>query len=250
MEDKRREAIKEALEQIEQSSEEYHCTHEDSGSNYAHLVAEGYHADQYDRLLQEIKDSEMMFSADINKDDLSKITVEWIEEHLQDLIDDPEMRPGHIFVPSYTDVFVVDSFPVGEIEEQIEFTTMIEIVERDYGIIVTKEEIKEVIQEDGSCASLDRWNEDSDHFYMYIDTDAVWYAVIPVSLVEEKIKEFFEEQEEKLDQALQEFKEVFLPEIDPNDETMIRESYNDYLDSLNKEGALHDITVFYADNPF
>lgn len=200
MEDNKRQAIEATLQQIEEWSEEYHCTHEDSGSNYAHLVAEGYdlmfffHPDQYDRLLQEIKDSEMMFSADINKDDLSKITVEWIEEHLQDLIDDPEMRWGHIFVPSYTDAFIVDSFPVGEIEEQIEFTTMIETIERDYGITVTVEEIKQVIKEDRSCATLDYCREDSDHFYMFINTDAVWYAVIPVSLVEERIKEFFENQ--------------------------------------------------------
>jgi hypothetical protein len=250
MEDNKRQAIETTLQEIENWSEEYHCTHEDSGSNYAHLVAEGYHADQYDRLLQEIKDSETMFSGEINREDLSKLTAEWIEEELQDLIDDPEMRPGHIFIPSYTDAFIVDAFPVGEIEEQIEFTTIIETIERDHGITVTREDIKQVIQENRSCATLDYYREDSDHFYMYISTDAVWYAVIPVLLVEEKIKEFFEEQEEKLDQALQEFKEVFLPEIDPNDETMIRESYNDYLDSLNKEGTLHDITVFYADNPF
>jgi len=188
MEENKRQAIETTLQQIEEWSEEYHCTHEDSGSNYAHLVAEGYHSDQYDRLLQEIKDSETMFSGDIDRDDLSKLTVEWIQEELQDLIDDPEMRPGHIFVPSYTDAFIVDSFPVGEIEEQIEFTTMIETIERDHGISVTREDIKQVIQEDQSCATLDRWNEDSDHFYMYINTDSVWYAVIPVSLVEEKIK--------------------------------------------------------------
>jgi len=188
MEDNKREAIEATLQEIEDWSEEYHCTHEDSGSNYAHLVAEGYHPDQSERLLQEIKDSEMMFSEDINKDDLNKLTAEWIEEHLQDLIDDPEMRPGHIFIPSYTDAFIVDSFPVGEIEEQVEFTTIIETIERDHGITVTREDIKQVIQEDRSCATLDRWNEDSDHFYMYINTDSVWYAVIPVSLVEERIK--------------------------------------------------------------
>ena len=188
MEDNKREAIETTLQQIEEWSEEYHCTHEDSGSNYAHLVAEGYHPDQSERLLQEIQDSETMFSGEINRDDLNKLTVEWIQEELQDLIDDPEMRPGHIFVPSYTDAFIVDSFPVGEIEEQIEFTTMIETIERDHGITVTREDIKQVIQEDRSCATLDRWNENSDHFYMYINTDAVWYAVIPVSLVEERIK--------------------------------------------------------------
>ena len=250
MEDKKRQAIEEILEQIEQSSEEYHCTHEDSGSNYAYLITDSITSDLSEQLLNEIQSNKDLF-VDLDPDLVSQLDQEWIEDHLYDEMQDPEMRPhGSIFVPSYTDSFILGSFDVLEIEEQIEFETVIEMIEREHGITVTKEEIKQVIQENRSCATLDYYTEDSDHFYMFINTDSVWYAVIPVSLVEEKIKEFFEEQEEKLDQALQEFKELFLPEIDPNDETMIRESYNDYLDSLNREGTLHHITVFYADNPF
>jgi len=238
------EIIKEKVEAILDDREEYVTTHRDSGDNYGFLLSEAPLSHTAQKLLLEIKNNFDHSIYSIDRSFIEQIDREWIEEYLYDELSSPEMRHhGSIFLPSYNDALILDGFDIGEIEEQIDFDELIERIKHDEGIEVTRDDIVQALE-------LDKREQDRNCFYAHRSLDAWWYAVIRTDAIAEKIKSFIDDQEEKLEQALSDFQENILPELDQDDEIAIREAYNNYLDELNRDGALHNITVFNAENPF
>jgi hypothetical protein len=236
--------ITETVERILDEREEYIATHKDSGDNYGFLISEAPLSETAEILLTEIKENKFALVDSIDHSILDQLDREWVEEYLYDEISSIEMRPrGSIFVPSYNDALIVGSFEVGEIEEQINFDDVIELVKESDGIEATRDDIIEALE-----LKKNQFYEDC--FFQYRNIDAWWYAVIPTDAIAEKIKSFIDDQEEKLEQALSDFQENILPELDQDDEIAVREAYSNYLDGLNKDGELHSITVFNAENPF
>lgn len=141
----------------------YESEHQDAGDNYSHLPKEGSwdYSNGNDRLLAFIAENEINTSG-LDIDCLSDL-----------VLDNFKMESGHIFSGSTDGVFNVDSFPVGEIEAQIDYAQIKEIT----GYRLTAKRAKKL-----------GFNHCSyDCLLAYESTDAVWLAVISASELQELI---------------------------------------------------------------
>lgn len=146
--------ITEKLNQTVADSVEYETEHKDAGDNYAHLVAESWHSEQENRLVEYMTEKGI---------DWTGLEIDVIADSVLDQFD---MESGHVWSTGNGSC-LLDSFPVGEIEIQIDAESL--------GI--------ECITED-LCESLSRSSDafcqfnDSESLLAYQATDSVWDAVI------------------------------------------------------------------------
>ena len=163
--------VSEAIEQIADSDLDYEETHTDAGDGYSHQPREGgwdyYNND--DRLLDFIVDNE--------------IDTHGLEpEVLADLVlDNFEMVSRHSLALTNSLVFSVDSYAVGEVESQIEYSTLTELT----GIEVNKENIVEL--SDGFVLAHRAY---MDNCLVYSPSDMEWNAEIHASYLQELIDDY------------------------------------------------------------
>lgn len=149
--------FKEKLNQMLDWREEYETKHDDAGSNYHYLLCEsGINAKDVNH-----------WSEDYRYPDKYKLT----ENDLTDIVrnGDYEMVAGSIFKPTLKEnQYYLDSYAVGEIEDQIEPNMFPEVTESTfhrymkYNTTVDRDE----------CMKRSR-----EYWYAYRNTDAVWYAI-------------------------------------------------------------------------
>jgi len=143
---------------------EYECEHEDSGGNYSQLVAEGNWSDQFKRL------NSAYFEATGNylKEDLCWQDIQYL------IVMEPETR--YQGTHNLKNV-MFDCFPVGEIESQFEYKTVIEAAS-EYYIFITIDEVKAYLDDTKEfCAHT---SSNNDTFELYESTDNVWSATIRI----------------------------------------------------------------------
>jgi len=157
--DQARDAVSEYCETME----EYETTHIDAGNNYSFLVAESWVDTNTDSLVQALQDCDGIDSRwkDIEPDILAAYALESFD-----------MESGHIF--SSHNGIVLESFPVGEIEIDLE-SLGIDGLTMDY----IRESCDAYIR-DGSTLA-------------YISTDAVWLAVLNIETFNAYISQHFQD---------------------------------------------------------
>jgi hypothetical protein len=157
-------AIVETVNAIAESRVEYETTHKDSGDNYVPLVCECWTSDHESRLVDYMKEKS------ISWDGLE------IDDIVNQVLDRFAMVPAYVFAFG-NGGFLLESFPVGEIEMQIDCD--------DIGTPWTRE----------LCESLSRSSDVVFHYHGesmalgYIGTDSVWDAEISESELREIVNE-------------------------------------------------------------
>lgn len=144
---------------------EYAEGHKDAGDGYTHLPREGTWA--YDNGDDRLKKYLLKAGIDMNglePDEVSEL-----------VLDNFRMEPGTIIDPTHNndDLFLVSSFPVGEIEEQISKTDIMPTAS----------------DEDWEFAKTESGVYFGDNGLAYAVSDRVWYAVIDRSDLEELISD-------------------------------------------------------------
>lgn len=206
------------LEKLIESRTEYE-EHGDAGDNYAHLVKEGPGIDE-ERFNYWLEDNEIIVPKEIR---------ETLKEKIYDTF---EMETGSVFGCSKSNVFVIDSYEVGEIEEQFELSMLREEfgkfargfwlkegTEKDFclrGLMGAwiRPENREKLSMLATYSNPSRWNDKPnwrtqarydmqftpnyrghESGYSYDDTDAVWFAVVTKEHVLDLIEEIQDEVE-------------------------------------------------------
>jgi hypothetical protein len=170
-------SLSDVLTQIQEWSEEYNTTHDDAGDGYAHMVAEGCWPDQWKRICEYLDENFDLTDAQLDK----------LADCGEEFCDDFEMRPGHIFSGEPGDGIVLDSWPVGEIEEQIEISHLAEQAKLPESLV------RHLISEQSDFC-LRMWRTDSATCEMYIYTDDIWQAVLTDERIEDILAETFGEE--------------------------------------------------------
>ena len=169
-------AINKAIGQIIDDNVEYATTHIDSGDGYAHMPREGswcFH--NGDDRLKEFIEANEIDTYDLDNDALTEL-----------VLDNFEMVSGHIFSTVNAAVFNVASYPVVEVETQIEFSTLSEIT----GLNITKKRMQ-AIKEHSTEHCIG--SVDNDSFLAYQTTDCVWLAQMTADALVELINDSVEE---------------------------------------------------------
>src|SRR5690606_5666682 len=99
-----------------------------------------------------------------------------------------EMQPGHIF--STPPAITLDSYAVDEIEEEIELSTLADTLDIDQELAIKL--LDHLANEERDfCLRFDAHAQCHPHptAYLYICTDAVWFAVIPPDELREAVTE-------------------------------------------------------------
>lgn len=151
------EEFKEAIGDYLKYSEEYSTSHIDAGNNYIYFL----------------------FESNITANDVNKRSDSYKYPNKYQLTDDDilsifenndfDMVAGSIFIPPMNEnQYYLDSFPVGEIEEQL-YAEQFEL---------SKEQFDAYMSQYSTDRNKDAYIKNS-HFnwYAYINTDAVWYAI-------------------------------------------------------------------------
>lgn len=165
-------AINETIGQIIDANVEYSTKHIDAGDGYAHMPREGswcFHNGD-DRLKDFIEQNEIDTHG-IDADTLANL-----------VLDNFEMVAGHIFSSVNVAVFNVASYPVQEVETQIEFSALAETT----GLNITKKRMQ-VIKDHSSEHCIG--SVDNETFLAYETTDCVWNAQITASALVELIND-------------------------------------------------------------
>lgn len=162
--------VSDAIDTILESQLEYAEQHTDSGSNYSHLPRESWSNTDDDRL------AAFMEANDIDAEglDLGQI-VELVLENF-------EMESKHMFATVQPYVFSADSFPIGEIEVQIELDTLHNMIEMELDDIELIQALKE----------LDYTVDKHGSFLAYNQSDMYWSADISAN----ELKSLIHEQSE------------------------------------------------------
>ena len=164
MSEDRYEELAELLEKAIDSRVEYETEHTDAGSNYSHLPREGgwaYHNGD-ERLKEWMGENGLFIPTGRDWDYLVNEVLDWCE-----------YEPGHIFSGGTTpEKFVVDSYPVGEIEDQYGFSDLCGLLDvyEDEG----RQFVKRALEDRRFCL---RENGDGG-VLSYTNTDAVWVFYI------------------------------------------------------------------------
>ena len=164
------EALTEKINELMAARLEYAETHKDAGDAYRHLPREGcWDYNNGDRRL-----AWWMRRVGIDPRGLE------IEEISDLVLENFRMEPGTIIDPTHNDddLFLVDSFQVGEIDEMLK---------RE----VVAPEVSPEEWEDAKKASEPHFQDD----LAYLSSDRVWYALIDRSVLEELIAEAAAEPE-------------------------------------------------------
>jgi len=155
----------EAVNAIVESRVEYETTHKDSGDNYAYLVPESWCREDESRLIAYMQEKGIDWSG-----------LE-IDEIVDQCLERCRMESGHLWSAG-NGGFLITSFPVGEIETQIDCDTI--------GQAFTPE----------LCKALSRASDAYVKYHgeamalAYIATDSVWDAVVPEARLRKIVAEF------------------------------------------------------------
>lgn len=164
--------INKAIESIVSSHVEYEETHDDAGNNYSHLPMEGGWC--YNNCNDKVK-----AFLEVNEIDCCGLDLEEVNELV---INNFEMVSGHIFGCSKDDILVIDSYPLTEIETQIELSVLSELS----GLNITKNRI-EAIKENSREHCIN--SIDNETFCVYAASDVVWSAQINAERLQELIND-------------------------------------------------------------
>ena len=141
---------------------DYECNHDDAGGNYSHLPRDGgwIYSNGDDRLKAWLKENDIKPPADFDR-------------FADDVLDQFEIEAGHIFSnPEGSGSFVVDSFPVGEVEDQYCIEDLASLLETD---IETAKQFAIMAMDDNRFCL----NENGDGGLLsYTSTDATWNFTI------------------------------------------------------------------------
>jgi hypothetical protein len=172
MKEERYEELADQFEKMIDAQVEYQESHDDAGDSYSHCPRDGGWAynDNEARLEEWIEEN------GIDVGDLDLDTLGYLA------LDNFEMVPGHMFGHNGSNSdFVVDSYPVGEVESQFCFDDKWAI---DAIGCVDSDEMREfakLANEDSRfCLTVDDWN-----ILSYTATDCAWYAVVSVESFKE-----------------------------------------------------------------
>lgn len=147
---------------------EYETSHVDAGNNYAHMPRESWSSTDDRALLAQLKDFELD-TMGLEADELSDLALEAFK-----------MYAGSVFTP--TDTIVLASFPIDEIETQLDFTGLdvpsIGIIERAH-----IEQVRNDID-----AHVGSMSDDSVWLY-HGGNYSVWYAVISPQDMQQAIRD-------------------------------------------------------------
>lgn len=186
------EAFNNEIEQILDWRCEYESTHDDAGNNYAYLVREGDTFSMRDRLKEYLTTTKYYSPSHveplINAEDL---TEDLLEDIFDRVLDQFEMESGHIFSGGDNgNRFVLDSFSVGEIEEQIEPSMVQSIPAHRFPLYA-----RYAAERDRTnCV---RWSKHNPDLLLgYQCTDAVWLAVIKFSDLKQIVEDAINDSEE------------------------------------------------------
>jgi len=160
MKDERYQELADILESAIDSRVEYETENQDAGNAYSHLPREGgwSYSNGLDRLKAWVKEAGIE-------------TPQWLDwEALEDeVLDWCEIEPGHIFSGGTSpNKFVVESFPVGEVEDQYCLSDLADILETN------EDEAREFadLAMDDRRFCLRRQRDGG--FLSYTNTDSVW----------------------------------------------------------------------------
>ena len=159
-----KEQINERIEEISSSDYEYHTQHDDAGNNCWQCIREGgwSHRNGDGRLKDFMEKHGIDFDGDVDR--LS-----------DDVIDSCNMTSGHVMDYQKDHIFYVDSFPVQEIETQVE-PSMFEGADwKDVCEVITNEHC-------GTCYS--------ENAFLYQTTDCVWQYCITI----DELKDLIDQQ--------------------------------------------------------
>lgn len=162
--DARIEAITETIDALMAARLEYAETHKDAGDAYTHLPREGTWS---------YNDGDRRLAGWMRRVGVDPRGLE-IGEVSDLVLDNFRMEPGTILDPTHNDddLFLVDSFPVGEIEERVDRS-------------VVAPTATEAEWEEAKRAAEAHFNGDLAH----LSSDRVWYALIDRSALEGLIAE-------------------------------------------------------------
>jgi hypothetical protein len=160
MKEARYEELADMLEKSIDWRVEYETKHDDAGAAYSHLPREGgwsYH-NGLERLKGWIESNGIEVPTGFDWDELENEVLDWCE-----------YEPGHIFSGGTTpSKFIVDSYPVGEVEDQYCLGDLARLLETDEG--ETREFARLAMKDNRFCL---RPNGDGG-LLSYTNTDAVW----------------------------------------------------------------------------
>jgi len=166
-------AIESIVETISSSYLEYAEENTDYADGYDCLVSEACHGDIFNRVKEEIADT-------------CKLSIEAVEV-LEDSIDLRESAYEWKCESMYSSgtILELESFGIGEIENQVELSTIQSMLEdSEDGYLISTEDIKSILT---SCSEA--YSVDSDCFLTYCNSDNRWSAILPVEACKELITE-------------------------------------------------------------
>lgn len=166
--DDQRDELAAAINAIAEAAYEYETSHVDAGDSYAHMPSEGWSSTSDAELVRQLAEYGVDTKG-LEPDVLSTIA-----------LDAFTMESGSIYTPS--GLIILDAFPVGEIETQVEFSA---ISAPSIGT-VTAEHV-DAVQRDID-AYLGTLSDDS--ALLYTSTDCVWYAVLTPAAMQEAINDY------------------------------------------------------------
>ena len=152
---------------------DYETGHEDAGSNYSHLPREGgwVYNNGPERLLKWCRTNGV------------EITPEEIEALEDEVLDWCDIEPGHMFSnPEMEGKFVVDSYPVGEVEDQYcigDLSALLGVEEAEAleFVAIAMEDRRFCLRPNGDGGILS-----------YTNTDACWNLVIDKAWVADRLE--------------------------------------------------------------
>ena len=154
----------ETLNAMAEQAMEYETTHKDSGDARAHMPRESWSIAGDIRLAAYMKDKGIDW-AGLEIDDIA-----------DSVLDTFKMESGHIFSDIGAD-FIVDSYPVGEIEMQI-----------DSDVIGTPW-TPELCESLSRCSDVYLRYQDADSAFGYLGSDSVWLASVSEKAMRELVRE-------------------------------------------------------------
>lgn len=175
------EAFADLLEAAIDARVEYETEHDDAGAAYSHLPREGgwSYSNGLDRLKAWIEENGIEIPAAFDWEGLENDVLDWCD-----------IEPGHIFSGGTTPTkFVVDSFPVVEVEDQYCLPDLASILETDEE--TAKEFADLAIEDRRFCLQP---NGDGG-VLSYTSTDSVWLFCIDREWLEYRIEQFTLETE-------------------------------------------------------
>ena len=176
VEDEIYQELADRFESIIDSEVEYACEHDDAGSAYSHLPREGgwfYHCGPM-RLRCFLNDHEI------------ELNDEGFDQLVDELLDDCEIIPGHIFSSQRENEFLIDSYPVGEVESQFclgDLASMLDITREEAGdfVALAMDDNRFYLKENTCCG-------DPDGVLSYTNTDSVWLCQVDVEWIKQRVE--------------------------------------------------------------